>query len=98
MKDFEDLTPAQKEAARYVLPLARGMAPRGPTGRLSSTLRAGSEPGSVESRLPYAGPIHWGWQERNIEPNMFILEAMRRAEPQWLKFFEKFSQTALDKV
>lgn len=96
-RDFDDLTPAQREAAKYALPLARNMAPRGPTGQLAGTLRNGKD-GSIESPLPYAAPIHWGWQARSIEPNMFILEAMRKSEPQWLKSFEKLSQEALDKV
>lgn len=42
-----------------------------PSGTLSAaSVRAGS------ASVPYAGPIHYGWPARNIEPNMFIAQAV----------------------
>lgn len=33
-------------------------------------IRAGS------ARVPYAGPIHFGWRSRNIRPNQFLYRAV----------------------
>ena len=33
-------------------------------------IRAGS------ARVPYAGPIHFGWRARNIRPNQFLYRAV----------------------
>lgn len=60
-------------AERVVLPRARSEAPRR-SGRLADSLRVSARGTSVavRSRLPYAGPIHWGWPAHNIEPRPFI--------------------------
>ena len=28
------------------------------------------------ARVPYAGPIHFGWRKRNIQPQPFLYEAL----------------------
>jgi len=71
-----ELTRALREAVK---PVAREAAAQAPvdTGRLAQSIRpyaAGNRAG-IRSRLPYANPIHWGWQERGIEPRPFALEA-----------------------
>lgn len=54
--------------------------PRGQTGRLASTLRAGR--GKTKAvvraggaRVPYAGVVHYGWPARNIHPQPFLVTA-----------------------
>ena len=49
---------------------------RGSATKTRGTIRAGFK------RVPYAGPIHFGWPARNIEPNLFLYDAIdeRRGE------------------
>ena len=49
---------------------------RGSATKTRGTIRAGFK------RVPYAGPIHFGWPARNIEPNLFLYDAVdeRRGE------------------
>lgn len=45
----------------------------------SSVRRTGSSVLAGGTRLvPYAGPIHFGWRARNIEPQPFLYEALDR--------------------
>lgn len=51
------------------------------TGRLQNTIRAvntarGAKVRSGTKRFPYAGPIHFGWQKRNIKANKFLYRAV----------------------
>ena len=79
-RDF--LLAANKEAARAVESAARSLVPRR-SGRLADTLRsAGNAKGGVvlagKAKVPYAGPIHFGWFRRNIRPQPFIFQALDR--------------------
>lgn len=61
------------EQAREEVPVLSG-ALRGSirsvvTGR-GAKIRAGSK------RIPYAGPIHFGWRSHNIRPNQFLYRAV----------------------
>lgn len=40
-------------------------------GRTDAKVKAGSA-----ARVPYAGPIHFGWPARNIRPQPFLYQAM----------------------
>ena len=78
--DLSDLTKINREAAETVLKTARDRAPV-QTGRLRRSLKAGATTtrGTVSAGgglVPYAGPIHFGWPARNIEPNTFIYDAL----------------------
>jgi hypothetical protein len=83
--DLKDLTKVNRAASDIVAQDARGGAPR-LTGALSKTIKPGARKtaGYVQagSRLvPYAGPIHFGWPRRNIEPQPFLYDALdRRAD------------------
>lgn len=77
--DLGDLTRLNKEVAGIVASDARGRAPN-LTGALSRSVRPGSnkKAGYVTAGrklVPYAGPIHFGWPRRNIEPNTFLYDA-----------------------
>jgi len=49
---------------------------RGSATKTRGTIRAGFK------RVPYAGPVHFGWPARHIEPNLFLYDAVdeRRGE------------------
>lgn len=47
----------------------------------TSTVRYGG------ARVPYAGPIHYGWPVRKIEPHPWLLEAAHTSEPTWLETY-----------
>lgn len=61
------------EQAREEVPVRSGALQRtiraANTGR-GAKIRAGS------ARVPYAGPIHFGWRARNIKPNNFLYRAI----------------------
>jgi len=55
------------------------------TGALEATVRAGRGKTKAVVRAggaktPYAGVIHYGWPEHNIEPNPFLLNALQDRE------------------
>lgn len=63
------------------VPEAREQAPKR-SGTLARTVRGrGQQKGAFISagfkRVPYAGPIHYGWPSRNIEANPFLERAAR---------------------
>lgn len=87
-------------AERIVLPVARQEAPR-ISGRLAGDLRATATQRVARvsvgrTRVPYAGPIHWGWRRRNIAPNPFIRRAVDRTETQIERAYEGAVSRALD--
>lgn len=92
-----DLTKGLKainlEAARVVLEAALERVPVGDSsvdphpGLLRRSLRASGtlNAGVVRAggtKVPYAPPIHWGWDSRNIAPQPFVYDALdaRRIE------------------
>lgn len=81
-----DLKSIHKDAADVVLDKALALVPVR-SGRLKNTLRSAAtqRSGRVRAgfkRVPYAGPIHFGWPERHISPQPFLYDALdwRRAE------------------
>jgi len=65
---------AAREAPRRTGALA-GTA-RGNRARSKAVISAG-----YKARVPYAGPINYGWSARNISPNGFMQRAERRLLP-----------------
>lgn len=81
-----DLKGVHLESARVVEKRARQVVPVR-SGRLKDTLRSsgtmrGAQVRAGFARVPYAGPIHFGWRKRNIRPQPFLYDALddRRAE------------------
>jgi HK97 gp10 family phage protein len=72
---------ANLEAANLVVPTAREKAPKR-TGRLARSIgaRATQKSASIKAgsaaRVPYAGPIHFGWVRRHIKPQPFLYDAL----------------------
>ena len=78
--DLKDFKAINRLIAENVANEARGRAPRD-TGTLAGDVRAGATKTRAyvsvgRKRIRYAGPIHFGWPKRNIEPNPFLYEAM----------------------
>lgn len=81
-----DLKSTHADAARDVEREASALVPRR-SGRLDASLRSsGTMKGGIvragSARVPYAGPIHFGWARRNIRPQPFLYDALdsRREE------------------
>jgi hypothetical protein len=89
--DMKDLTKLNKEAAQIVVPVAQALAPVGSpvNGHIRTTIRAGAtqRAGIIRagnSKMPYGGPIHFGWPARGIESQPWIAIAAKQTEPQWV--------------
>jgi hypothetical protein len=78
----QDFKEAGFKAATIVVEEAKRLVPYR-TGALADSIRAGKvvSGGKVyagKARVPYAGPIHFGWANRNIAPNPFLYDAADR--------------------
>jgi hypothetical protein len=83
-----ELKAINKDLADDLVPVAKSKVPVR-SGRLKASIRAGAtnRSGVVRAgkkKVPYAGPIHFGWPARRIAPQPFLWEAMdsRRGEIQ----------------
>lgn len=82
----EDLSAIHAGIGELVADTARGLVPVA-SGRLQRAIRSGKTKKAATVRagsrsVPYAGPIHFGWRARNIEPQPFLYDALddRREE------------------
>ncbi len=85
------LRTGHKETAGLVAPTAKRNAPKR-TGNLANNVRPLGTVTKAQvavggSKAPYAGPIHGGWPERNIEPNPFITDAVSE---EWTEIYAAF--------
>ena len=100
--DLDELKDATQRAGEIVLAAATGRAPRrkgalASSGRASrTTRRAIVRFGSA--RVPYAGPIHWGWPRRGIAAHPFALDAAKATEPVWLAGYARDLEQIATKV
>ena len=81
---LDDMRSVHDDAASVVAERARNAAPRR-SGALADTVRVeptdtGSEVTAGDHDVPYAGPIHYGWRDRNIEPQPFLTDALEDGE------------------
>ena len=100
--DLEDLKAAHKAAAEIAAGGSRPLTPVR-SAALQGTVRAGGTKTSAVIRagkkaVPYAGPIHWGWPARGIEPQSFLADGAKNTEPQWVELFYQALDKALKKV
>lgn len=77
----DDLKDAARNAATIVERRAESLVPRASgalaaTIRSTATARAGTVIAGGRAMVPYAGPIHFGWHARNIEPQPFMYDAL----------------------
>jgi HK97 gp10 family phage protein len=64
------------------------------SGTLRGSLRSsGTQKNGVvrsgSARVPYAGPIHFGWAARNIRPQPFMYDALDRRRAEVVEVFDK---------
>lgn len=84
---LDDLSALHQEVAELVEDRAEDLVPVA-SGRLRDTIRTSRRKTGASvlaggrSLVPYAGPIHFGWRARNIEPQPFLYDALddRRGE------------------
>ena len=75
---LEDLKDANAKVAQFVVARADSKAPRR-TGALAESARPSRAAGRARvmvgrASVPYAGPIHWGWEARNIPAQPWVAE------------------------
>lgn len=100
--DASDLKAANAAAAATVAAAAAARAPRR-SGTLAASVRGNRAVGRATvlaggAKVPYAGPIHYGWPARGIEGRPFVTDAAQATEPVWLPLYERQLQEAVDKV
>jgi hypothetical protein len=101
--DLTDLKTVHSQAATIAAGRARQLAPE-VTGRLAVTIRAsGTKTAGVlrvgnNTKVRYAGPIHWGWKARGIKPNPFASDGATQSESTWLPLYLRYIDGALSKV
>jgi len=91
-RDLTELKEANRRAAELVARKASARAPRR-SGRLAGSLRPSKAARAARilagsAGVPYAGPIHWGWEARHIEPQPFISDTAEDTRPEWLRAYE----------
>lgn len=100
--DISDLKDANAKAGAIIASAASARAPRR-TGRLASNIRSARQAKRVVvmaggARVPYAGPIHWGWAAHNIAAQPFLSDAAQQTQSEWLPGYSADLQHILDKV
>lgn len=101
--DMKELKEVNRQAANIALPAVRSLAPRGKTGRLAGSIRAGAtqKAGIIRAgrkTVPYAGPINYGWPACNIRPRTFVNDAVASTESQWAKEYETFVKKTMNQI
>jgi hypothetical protein len=80
--------------------------PRRPR-RITGALDASSRPAGTQrealvrigrARVPYAGPVHWGWPARHIRPNPWVYRAVREHEDPALDLYLQHMNTIIDRI
>lgn len=89
--DLSDFAAVHRAVSAVVIARADSTAVRR-SGRLASTTRSGNAKAQSvvrvgSARVPYAGPIHWGWPKRNIEARPWVVDAAHDTEPEWTELY-----------
>lgn len=101
--DLDDLKSTNAKVAGVVAGAGRTLAPVGSTGRLAGTVRPGATRTMAVARagyarVPYAGPIHWGWPKRNIKAQPFLSDAATSTEPTWQDIYMTFVEKVIQQI
>ncbi len=99
--DVEDLKDVNAGISDLIATTARAEAPH-LTGATQASVKGNRAKGKAVvkaggARVPWAAPIHWGWPARNIEPDMFLSEAVEQNSEQILTQYEDGIDKALRK-
>lgn len=87
--ELDDLKDAFAEIADEGANLAAGFAPRR-SGALAGSIRGNRAKNKAvvsagKARVPYAGPINYGWPRRGISAALFMQRADRAMQPRALR-------------
>jgi hypothetical protein len=100
---LDDLKDANASASATVAREGAARAPRR-SGDLADSVRGSRQAnravvavGSAK-KVPYAGPIHWGWPKRGIIRNPFVLDAAGATQDDWLGDYEREIQRLAERV
>jgi hypothetical protein len=97
--DLRDLTDTNRRAAEEVLDRADPRTPRS-SGALAASGRvdAGPAEAAVVYDTEYAGVIHNGWEDRNIEAQPWLAETFDESTAAVTGVYVKDIETGLDKI
>ncbi|HXG71269.1 MAG TPA: hypothetical protein VNJ04_11755 [Gemmatimonadaceae bacterium] len=100
--ELQEMRTAHKSAADIAARASSALAPHR-TDRLARTIRgSGTKTAAVIragfARVPYAGPIHWGWFARHITPQPFLSQGAQDSEGRWIRVYESYLDKTLDKI
>lgn len=98
---LEDGKEVHKEIADVVV--AAADPPVGESGRTARSVRAGATARASivragKASLPYVATDHYGWPQKNITPNLWLLRAGQGSEPTWYPLYERYVERALDRI
>jgi hypothetical protein len=101
-EDMSDLKAVNKRVGDLVIGAARPLVPVR-SGALAASLRPAAAAAKVtvragSARLPYAGPVHWGFPARNIRANPFLSDAATRTEETWVGYYFDELQAVINRV
>lgn len=101
--DLTQLKDLHLRVARIVGIAAQFGAPIGDTGRLKSSVRVSGTNSAAIIRagfasVPYAPPIHWGWQRRGISANPWISAAAQNTESTWFDAYTSGVDQVLSQI
>ena len=101
--DMKELKDVNRQAADIALPAVRSLAPRGKTGRLVSSVRAGAtqKAGVIRAgrkSVSYAGVINYGWPARRIKPRLFVNNGVASTEGAWQRLYKQFIDRTMSQV
>lgn len=101
--DLDELKDVNRQAAHVAMQVARGITPRGPTGRLAKSTRAGAtrKAGVIRAgrkSIPYAGVINYGWPRRHIGGQLYLNNAVKQTEPVWTALYETYVRKTVSQI
>ncbi|MFJ2370879.1 hypothetical protein [Microbacterium sp. NPDC087665] len=100
--DLADMKKAHADAAGIAARASEALAPKR-SNKLADTIRAaGTKTAGIIragfARVPYAGPIHWGWFARGIKPQPFLSKGAQDSEGRWVRVYQDYLESTIDKV
>ncbi len=100
--DLADMKTAHRDAAAIAARASEALAPER-SGKLRATIRAaGTKTAAILragfARVPYAGPIHWGWFARGILPQPFLSKGAQDSEGRWVRVYETYLNDTVNKI
>jgi len=89
--DLGDMKDVNAAVARLVATRSVASGPRR-SGKLVASVRGSRAVSSAVvraggARVPYAGPIHWGWPSHHIAAHPFIADTAVATEPTWTRMY-----------